>query len=117
MEITGAGAATRSQSVIAAANAPVVVAPAAPEPAAPTPASATAQESAQVKTSVANINKILKEQALGLEFSVDEEKQVVVKVVDQDTGKILRQIPSEEAIEIAKALEVARQGLLVSQKV
>jgi flagellar protein FlaG len=40
----------------------------------------------------------------------------VVKVVDQTTKEVLRQIPTPEALEIAKALESkSSTGLLIQQ--
>ncbi|HEX7633662.1 MAG TPA: flagellar protein FlaG, partial [Noviherbaspirillum sp.] len=39
----------------------------------------------------------------------------VVKVVDQQTKTVIRQIPTEETLEIAKALDRV-QGLLIRQK-
>jgi len=51
-----------------------------------------------------------------LEFSVDKETSIeVVKVVDQDTNKVIRQIPSEDAIRIAKAIGDFK-GLLLKDK-
>ncbi|MBE7213863.1 flagellar protein FlaG [Shewanella benthica] len=49
----------------------------------------------------------------GLAFSVDEDSgAAVVKVMDIDSGEILRQIPSDEALELAqKLLDV--KGLLM----
>lgn len=78
----------------------------------PTPAP-TAQ---QVKDAVKNINEAMRAQAQGVEFSVDaESEKMVVKVIDQETKEVLRQMPSEEALAIAKALDRA-QGLLIRQK-
>ena len=51
-----------------------------------------------------------------LEFSVDKETGLdVVKVVDGITKELIRQIPSEEMVAIAKALDNL-QGLLIQQK-
>lgn len=49
----------------------------------------------------------------GLEFKVDEQEgQPVVSVVDIDSGELIRQIPSEEALKLAEKMsEVA--GLLM----
>jgi flagellar protein FlaG len=38
----------------------------------------------------------------------------VVKVIDQNTQEVVRQIPSKEALEIAKSLDKMR-GLLIRQ--
>ncbi|EEG06987.1 flagellar protein FlaG [Pseudogulbenkiania ferrooxidans] len=51
-----------------------------------------------------------------LEFSVDKDTDIsVVKVVDKETQKVIRQIPSEEAISISKAIEDFK-GLLIKDK-
>ena len=63
-----------------------------------------------------NINKSLKAGGQGVEFSIDDDsKRLVVKVVDKDTHEVLRQMPSREALEIAKALDRA-QGMLIKQE-
>lgn len=50
-----------------------------------------------------------------IQFSVDQDSgQTVVKVVDRNTKDVLMQLPSKEALEIAKALDKF-QGLLVKQ--
>jgi len=53
----------------------------------------------------------------GLAFNIDEDSgKQVVKVIDEQTGDLIRQIPNEEALEIAKKLnEVA--GLLMKTEV
>lgn len=69
----------------------------------------------QVIEAVDAINKAIRNSSQNLEFSVDNaEGGVVVKVVDQQTKEVLRQIPSEEALEIAKSLDKL-QGLLIKQ--
>lgn len=72
--------------------------------------------SAQVTESLKSINKTMQALSRGLEFSVDEDTdRTVVKVVDQETKEVIRQMPTKEALEIAKALDRV-QGLLVRQK-
>lgn len=54
--------------------------------------------------------------AQDLLFSIDEDTgKTVVKVVDASTDEVIRQIPSEEIISIAKALDKL-QGLLLKQE-
>ena len=49
-------------------------------------------------------------------FSIDEDtERTVVKVVDAATDEVIRQIPSEEVLAIAKALDKL-QGVLIQQK-
>ncbi len=51
-----------------------------------------------------------------LKFSVDEDTgQTVVKVIDDATKEVIKQFPSEQMLEIAKALD-SLKGLLVRQK-
>lgn len=70
----------------------------------------------QVIEAVQDINKTLQLLAPNLEFSVDNDSQrTIVKVVDQQTQEVIRQMPSAEALEIAKALDRV-QGLLIRQK-
>ena len=58
-----------------------------------------------VKSAVAEIEKFLKETRRNLEFSTDEESgKIVVKVIASDSGELIRQIPSEEALRIAHSL-------------
>jgi flagellar protein FlaG len=65
---------------------------------------------------VENINQTMRAMSQGLEFSIDDDsKRLVVKVVDQQTKEVIRQMPSAEALEIAKALDRV-QGLLIRQK-
>lgn len=70
----------------------------------------------EVAQAVKSLNKAMQQQAQNLEFSIDSDTdRVVVKVVDKSTHEVLRQIPSEEALQIAKALDQA-SGLLIRQK-
>ncbi|MBC3870271.1 flagellar protein FlaG [Undibacterium oligocarboniphilum] len=70
-----------------------------------------------VDKAVADINKVIQSLSQNLQFSVDKDsKRVVVKVIDQQTNQVLRQIPSEEALEISKSLDKL-QGLLIRQQV
>lgn len=70
----------------------------------------------QVKQAVQDINKSLKSLAQGLEFSVNTDtRQTVVKVIDRQTQEVIRQMPSEQALQIAKALDQVL-GKLLSEK-
>lgn len=96
--------------------------PAAPPskaPAAPTPAPTVAAvanagaaiDPAELKKSVGEINQALK--SSNIEFSIDPDSgTTLVKVVDKETQKLIRQIPTEEALSIARQLSKL-QGLLV----
>ena len=105
---------------------PAALPPAAPvqtkaavAPMAPTPSPA------EVKEALQTINSSMRELSRKLEFSVDPDSdRVIVRIVDQQTNEIIRQMPTREALDIAKAIDMdinkaahKTQGLLLSQKV
>ncbi|HAY10790.1 MAG TPA: flagellar protein [Thauera sp.] len=70
----------------------------------------------QVEQAMDEVRKAISPVARDLLFSIDEDTgRTIVKVVDASTDEVIRQIPSEEIISIAKALDKL-QGLLVEQK-
>lgn len=72
-------------------------------------------DSEQLETAVSNINKVLSVRSQELEFSVDKESdRTIVTVLDKNTKEVIRQMPSREALEIAKALD-RLQSLLTKQ--
>ena len=72
--------------------------------------------SEQLNQAVKQIQDVITKSANSLQFSIDEDLGVsIVKVVDTESKKVLRQIPSEEVLKIAKALDTL-QGLLVKQQ-
>jgi flagellar protein FlaG len=71
----------------------------------------------QLKNAVDSINKALHQSNKNLEFTVDDETdEPVVKLVDSETGDVLRQFPTEEALSIAKAIDSFQLGLLIKQQ-
>ncbi|MCB1908288.1 MAG: flagellar protein FlaG [Rhodocyclaceae bacterium] len=63
-----------------------------------------------------NIRRVVEPVAHNLRFTVDEDTgRTVVKVLDSATDQVIRQIPSEEILSIAKALDKL-SGLLLEQK-
>lgn len=78
-------------------------------PPAPTPG--------EITQAVRNLNKAMQEQSLNLEFTIDSDSnRTIVKVIDQKTKEVLRQIPNEETLAMARALDQMSAGLLVNQK-
>jgi flagellar protein FlaG len=72
--------------------------------------------SEELNQAVKQIQDVITKTANRLEFSIDEDLGVsIVKVVDTESKKLIRQIPSEEVLKIAKALDTL-QGLLVKQQ-
>ena len=81
-------------------------------PSAPAPAAGTTVDLAAVKTAIASVTEALKPVGGGLEFNVDQSSgKTIVRVVDLDTQQIIRQIPSEEMVELSRVLE-RLEGLL-----
>jgi flagellar protein FlaG len=73
--------------------------------------------STQVSEAVAEINQSLRQASIGVQFEFDKEANTMVtKVMDVESGEVIRQMPSEEVVRFSKALGKL-QGLLVSQKV
>ena len=65
----------------------------------------------EIQESVGNSNS-----NTNLQFSVDEDTgRTVVSVIDSETRQVVRQIPSEEVMRMARALD-RMQGLLVNGK-
>ncbi|WP_176513112.1 flagellar protein FlaG [Pseudomonas faucium] len=59
----------------------------------------------KVKNAVSEIEKFLSSTRRNLQFSTDEESgKIVVKVIASETGELIRQLPSEEALRIAHSL-------------
>lgn len=71
----------------------------------------------QIDQAMEQMRDALPPVARNLQFSLDEETgQRIIKVVDSTTNEVVRQIPSEELLSIAKALDNFT-GLLLKQKV
>ena len=68
----------------------------------------------EVSAAVEALNDFARKNASTLDFSKDEETgKTIVKVVDTATDTVIRQIPSEEAISIAKSID-KMQGVLIN---
>lgn len=75
------------------------------------------KESKDLKAAVKEMEKFFQSVRRNLEFSIDEGSgQVVVKVIATETGEVVRQLPSAEALKIADSLKNAN-SLLFDAKV
>lgn len=75
-----------------------------------------AQEEERLKDAADKANEFVKELSSRLQFSVDKDTgRTVVKVIDQETEEVIRQIPPKEMLEIAKALDLI-QGMIIRKK-
>jgi flagellar protein FlaG len=92
------------------------VVPRSPQEAAEQQKQAEEETRQKVREGVKELNQFIKPYNTSLAFSVDEESgRIVVKVTDDETKEVIRQMPSEEALELAKALDKLK-GLLIYQK-
>ncbi|ENO86855.1 flagellar protein FlaG [Thauera linaloolentis] len=79
-------------------------------------ASARQPDAAQITQAVEEVRAAITPVAQNLHFSIDKDiNRTIVKVVDASTDEVIRQIPSEEIIAIAKAVDKL-QGLLIKQE-
>lgn len=69
-----------------------------------------------IDSTMSDINSKIKMSNTQLQYSIDEETQrISIKVIDQDTDKVIREIPPEETLEaIKKIWEIA--GIIVDKK-
>ena len=80
------------------------------------PAPPQAYDPPTVREAVTVANTAMRSLSNSLEFRLDAESgKTVVRVVDSATQQLIRQIPSEEMMSIARALERLR-GLLLNRK-
>jgi len=81
------------------------------------PPDAPPPTASEVADAVKQINRVVQEAGQSIQFSVDDDSgRTVVKVVDTETNKVLRQLPSEATMAIAKTLDSVK-GLLINNKV
>ncbi len=72
----------------------------------------------EIEQAIQEINDYMQLVRRNLEFSVDKDTQrVVVKVIDAESGEVVRQIPPAAVLELAKYLrERENKGLLLVQR-
>lgn len=71
---------------------------------------------AQVEEAVAKVKRQVQQVSNNLDFAVDDSTgKVLVRITDRETGELIRQIPSEELLDIARSLD-RLQGLLLRQE-
>ncbi|TXG00391.1 flagellar protein FlaG [Massilia arenae] len=69
----------------------------------------------EVSAAVDKLNEAMVTSAQSLKFEIDDDtKHIVVKIIDQSTQEVVRQMPTEEALQMAKSID-KMQGLLIRQ--
>jgi flagellar protein FlaG len=64
-----------------------------------------AKDSEKLGTAVSKLNDFVQNIQRDLQFSIDKESgEMVVKVIDAKSQQVIRQIPSEEALRLARSL-------------
>ncbi|HEY9192422.1 MAG TPA: flagellar protein FlaG [Methyloversatilis sp.] len=77
------------------------------------PASTTPLTSDQIEKTVDEIRRHIEPVAQNLLFTIDKDTgKTIVRLIDSSTKEVLRQIPSEELIAIARALGKGQSGLI-----
>lgn len=70
----------------------------------------------QVDNALKNINNFFQMSKRTMQFSMNESTgKMVIEIKDEKTGEVIRQIPSEEVLQLEKKLDEV-QGLLFSKK-
>ena len=81
-----------------------------------TSASAPIPTKEQVTQAAARIKDVLRETTSRLEIEIDSDvHEVVVKILNGESGEVIRQIPAQELLDLAKYLD-GPKGLLVSER-
>ena len=82
----------------------------------PTPVSPPTRD--QVAQAAARIKEVLRGTTSRLEFEVDPDldrmDKVVIKILNGESGEVIRQIPAQELVDLAKHLDDSK-GLLVRE--
>ena len=84
------------------------------------PNSAKQQEvdSAQIREAVSQINEFVQSVQRDLAFNLDEGSgRTVIRVIDSDSGELIRQIPSEEVLAMASHLREVRKSAINQNEV
>lgn len=94
---------------------PVTVGPSEATRAAPQPVTAEA-----LKNAVSVMNQVMRQVNSSLQFTMDSSTSApIVRLVDTDTGELIRQIPSEETLAISRSIDrvLQQQNLPCNQGV
>ncbi|UIF91462.1 flagellar protein FlaG [Cupriavidus sp. UYPR2.512] len=78
-------------------------------------AAASSAQAVDTSAAIGELVETLKTTSIGLRFEIDETThRIITKVIDKETGDLIRQMPTEEVMRIARAIDKL-QGLFVSQ--
>ena len=80
--------------------------------AADTPQSAPAEKGVQSEELLSQIKAITEDGQYSVRFEQNDSADLIVKIFDQETNKVVRQIPAEELLNLQKALEDLRGNIV-----
>lgn len=73
-------------------------------------------DTAEISAALEDVRNAIRPVASELSFSLDEDSgRVLLRIIDRETDEVIRQIPSEELVRIAKALDKF-QGLFLNKE-
>lgn len=82
----------------------------------PADATGVADKRGQIDSAVKSMQSYAQSVTRNLNFSIDDSTgDVVVKVIDGESGKVVRQIPSEEVLKLAAQLDDMRSLMFEAQ--
>ena len=71
---------------------------------------------AELRELVSQANETLLVSFSSLKFSIDEGTNInVVRIEDSETGELIRQIPSEAMVALARAIEERKHGAMLKE--
>jgi flagellar protein FlaG len=71
----------------------------------------------QMQETLDHINAALLNSNISIQFNVSTNgQQAVLKLIDTQTGEVIRQFPTDAALSISRSIEQFQQGLLLNQK-
>jgi len=77
------------------------------------PANEAAAQATEISKAVSAINSYVQSLRRDLQFTIDEATdRPIVRVIDSETNEVIRQIPSEEVLALARSLE-KNQGIIL----
>lgn len=75
-----------------------------------------ANDPAAIDDAIKAANEAAKRAGTNVEFAKDDDSgRVVIRIIDSETQKVLRQFPSEEMLQLGKALDGVRGRLIQSK--
>lgn len=76
-----------------------------------------AARDAEINKAVAEINQFVQQIQRDLQFSIDDKTgRTVIKVIDSESKEVIRQIPEEKLLDVARTLRDTLEGNLLEVK-